>query len=109
MFFGSPLKYKSYCKDCDRIKGKSASIPPEEERGKRNQIKEFKFVSALSPKVCHAQDHDSLKSPNDIHFVDQLHYTIEVMQYRIWEVFAARDSCFQVGRHFSFCALIIDR
>ena len=42
-------------------------------------------------------------------FVDQLHYTIEVMQYRSWEVFAARDSCFQVGRHFCFCALIIDR
>ena len=93
----SSLKYKSYGRDCDRIKGKSASIHPEEERGKRNQIKEFKIVSALSPKVCHAQDPASMKIPIDIHFVDQLHYTIEVMQYRIWEVFAATRFLFSSG------------
>ena len=71
--------------------------------------KEFKFVSALSPKVCHDSGmyHDERDQMH--HFVGQLHYTIEVMQHRSWGGICSTASCFQVGRHFSFCALIIDR
>ena len=63
----SSLKYKRYGRIGDKeLQGKSASIHPEEERGKRNQIKEFKFVSALSPKVCHDSGFTPLERPNGI-------------------------------------------